>query len=137
MQTPPGFATLTPYLFVTGAARFIAFLAEAFGAEEIGRSTLPDGRIAHAQLRLGNAMLMASEAVERYPAMPGSFYLYVTDVDATMARALAAGARLELEVADMPYGDRQGGVRDPFGNLWWISQRLVDAPYYPGSSGTE
>ena len=61
--------------------------------------------------------------------MPSAFYLYVEDADAAMKKAIDAGADLEMEVADMDYGDRQGGVRDPFGNIWWISQRLVNAPY--------
>lgn len=62
--------------------------------------------------------------------MPASCYLYVEDADAAMSRAIAAGATVIMDVADQPYQDRQGGVRDPCGNLWWISQRLVDGPYY-------
>jgi PhnB protein len=72
---------------------------------------------------------MVSEASEKYPPMPASYYLYVENTDATMAQALAHGATLEMAVADMPYGDRQGGVRDTHGNIWWVSQRLVDGPY--------
>jgi PhnB protein len=74
---------------------------------------------------------MVSEATERYPAMAAAFYLYVSDADAAMKRALENGAILEMEVADMPYGDRQGGVRDQHGNIWWISQRTVEEPYTP------
>ncbi len=130
MLVPPGFGTLTPYLFAADAHRFIAFLREAFGAEQVGVTLHPDGGVAHAELRIGGSALMVSAASDRYPARPGSFYLYVENADAALARALACGARQEMAVADMPYGDRQGGVVDPFGNLWWISQRLVDAPYY-------
>lgn len=71
-------------------------------------------------------MLAGSPA---FPAMPASYYLYVEDADAAMNKAIGAGATLIMEAADMPYGDRQGGVRDLCGNLWWISQRLVDGPY--------
>jgi PhnB protein len=72
-----------------------------------------------------------SEATDRYPAMAAAFYLYVSDANAAMKRALDAGAFLEMPVADMPYGDRQGGVRDGHGNIWWISQRTVEEPYTP------
>jgi PhnB protein len=130
MLVPPGFGTLTPYLFAADARGFIAFLQDAFGAEQTGATLRPDGGVAHAELRIGGSALMVSQASDRYPPLPGSFYLYVENADAALARALACGARLEMAVADMPYGDRQGGVVDPFGNLWWLSQRLVDAPYY-------
>ena len=72
---------------------------------------------------------MVSEASEKYPPMPASYYLYVENVDATMAQALAHGAKLEMAAADMPYGDRQGGVRDAHGNIWWVSQLLVNGAY--------
>lgn len=129
MYIPQGFSTVTPYIFVQDAENFVRFMYQAFDASERCRSLRPDGRIANTQLQIGNTTLMASEASEAYPAMPSAYYLYVEDADASMASALAAGASLEMEVADMSYGDRQGGVRDPFGNIWWISQRLIDAPY--------
>jgi len=130
MNTPAGFATVTPYCFVEEADAFVRFLVQALGGEQIGIHYRPDGAIANAQVRIGTATLMVSEASGEFPAMPASYYLYVDDADAAMARAIAAGAISVLDVADMPYGDRQGGVRDPHGNLWWISQRLTDAPYY-------
>lgn len=129
MFVPPGFATVTPYLFVDGAERLVDFLVGAFGGSEVLRSRRPDGRIANAQVRIGDSTVMISEASARYPAMPASHYLYVADANATLRDALAHGAVLEMAVQDMPYGDRQGGVRDPAGNLWWISQRIVEAPY--------
>ncbi len=129
MLVPEGFGTVTPYLFVDGAEALGRFLGEAFGAEEVCRTQLDDGRIANLQVRIGTTTLMMSDATPAYPAMPAAFYLYVEDADASMDRALAAGATLEMAVADMSYDDRQGGVRDPAGNLWWISQRLVDRPY--------
>ncbi len=129
MYVPPGFAVVTPYLFVDDAERLVAFLVDGLGGREALRSRRPDGRIANAQISIGGCTIMVSEASVRYPAMPASYYLYVADAHATMRAALAHGATLEMEVQDMPYGDRQGGVRDPAGNLWWISQRLVEAPY--------
>ena len=86
-------------------------------------------RIANAQVGLGTSTVMVSEASAAFPSMPASYYLYVGNADEAMVRAIFAGATQVMEVDDMPYGDRQGGVRDAWGNLWWISQRLVDGPY--------
>jgi PhnB protein len=86
-------------------------------------------RIANAQLRVGDTTIMVSEAGRGFAAMAASFYIYVADAGSAMDRALAAGAQSVMDVADMPYGDRQGGVRDPWGNIWWISQRLRGGPY--------
>jgi PhnB protein len=116
-------------MFVESAQASIDFLVTAFDGEEKGRTLEPDNRIANAQVRIGTTTLMISEATERFPPMPTAFYLYIEDADAAMEQALAIGASLEMEVADMPYEDRQRGVVDPFGNIWWISQRLVDRPY--------
>ena len=129
MYVPTGFNTVTPYFFVENAEQFVAFLVNGLGGVEVHRSVRPDGRIANVQVRIGTSTLMASEAGGRYGPMPAGCYLYVEDADSAMATALAAGARLEMAVADMPYGDRQGGIRDPHGNIWWISQRMVQGPY--------
>lgn len=130
MRIPPGFNTVTPYVFVEEAPRFLHFLVHGLGGTEIGRHMDGD-RIANAQVRLGTSTVMVSEASPAFPAMPASYYLYVENADAAMGRAVAAGATVVMDVADMPYEDRQGGVRDPCGNLWWLSQRLVDGPYQP------
>ncbi|MDN3516592.1 VOC family protein [Aquisalimonas lutea] len=130
VNVPDGFNTVTPYFFVRGAEDFVDFLIAALGGDEVGRHLRPDGKIANAQVRIGSSTLMVSEATEANPATYGTYYLYVEDADESMRRALGHGASLEMEVADMPYGDRQGGVRDPFGNVWWISQRLEDGPYF-------
>lgn len=128
MLIPPGFHAVTPYFFVRDAVGFLEFLVQGLGGEEVGRHMNGD-RIANAQVRLGTSTVMVSEASAEYPAMPASYYLYVEDADRAMERAVAAGGATVMEVADMPYDDRQGGIRDPFGNLWWISQRLVAGPY--------
>ena len=127
--SPPGFYSVTPYFFVDGAEAFIAFLVDGLGGSEVGRSMRPDGCVANVRVRLGSSTVMVSEASSAFPAMSGSCYLYVDDAHAAMARALEHGASLVMAVDDMPYGDRQGGVRDAHGNLWWISQRLSDGPY--------
>jgi PhnB protein len=131
MYVPPGFHSVTPYFFVADADAFLAFLVAGLDAVEIHRTIGPDGRIANAQVQLGDAMVMVSEASAAYPPMASAYYLYVADAHAAMQRALQHGGKLEMEVADMPYGDRQGGVRDAHGNIWWISQRIVEEPYTP------
>ena len=130
MHVPDGFATVTPYIFVDGSDAYVRFLETAFGAREIGRSTAPDGRIANCQMRFDTATIMVSEASDAFQASSPAFYLYVSNADAAMEQALAAGADKIMDVADMPYGDRQGGVRDPAGNIWWVSQRLSTDPYF-------
>ena len=131
MYIPPGFATVSPYIFVEGAEDYVHFLIDGLGGTETVRTDRPDGRIANCQVALGSATVMVSEATERFPASRASFYLYVENADAAMERALAQGGKLVMKVSDMPYGDRQGGIADPGGNIWWISQRLVEEPYSP------
>ena len=128
MHIPPGFNTVTPYFFVDRAADFLTFLTQGLGGNELGRHMNSD-RIANAQVQLGTSTVMVSEASPAFPAMPASYYLYVESADEAMAKAIAAGAVQIMTVADMSYGDRQGGVRDQHGNLWWLSQRLVPGPY--------
>lgn len=130
MFVPEGFSTVTPYFFVTGADTFVEFLTTALGGHELGRHLRSDGHIANAQVRIGSSTVMVSEAPEEYKSMRGAYYLYVEDADTAMKKALDNGATLEMEVSDQAYRDRQGGVRDPFGNIWWLSQRLVDESYF-------
>jgi PhnB protein len=116
----------------------VRFLKAAFGAREVGRSTAPNGCIANCQMQFTTTTIMVSEASEQFPASRAALYLYVADADAAMMKAEQAGAERIMDVADMPYGDRQGGVRDPSGNIWWVSQRLSADPYFrdqPKSAG--
>lgn len=129
MYIPPGFNTVTPYIFVDHAEKFVEFLVQGLDGFEIHRSLRADGCIANAQVAIGTSTVMVSEASIDFPAMPASYYLYVENAEESVARALHHGATLMMTVADMPYGDRQGGVRDAHGNLWWISQRLVKGGY--------
>lgn len=130
MYIPPGFGTVAPYIFADGAERLVSFLIQGLGGEETCR-TMRDDTIANCQVAIGTTMLMVSEASKRFPSSRSSFYLFVENADESMQRAIDAGASLVMSVADMPYDDRQGGVADPSGNLWWISQRLVEEPYRP------
>lgn len=118
---PEGLRTVTPFVHAPGTARYIEFLKQAFGAVEEGRHDA-DGRIRHAQLRIGNAAIELGEAEGAAQPMPGAFYLYVGDADALYQQALAAGAKSLWPPADQPYGDRVGGVEDSIGNQWFIAR---------------
>jgi uncharacterized glyoxalase superfamily protein PhnB len=127
---PDGYHAITPYLVVPGVAKLLDFLKEAFGAEETHpRMTRPDGTVMHAEVRIGDSRVMLGEASDRFPAMPGSLYLYVPDTDALYRRALAAGATSLMEPADQFYGDRNAGVKDPSGNAWWIATHKEDVSH--------
>ena len=129
MYIPEGYGTVFPYIMVNDMNRFVGFLTAVFDAKELGRTVMPDGRVANCRLRIGTTSFMASAGGEGFPPMPVMHYIYVEDADATFAQALAHGATKIMEPADMPYEDRQGGVIDPCGNTWWISTRLVEDGY--------
>jgi PhnB protein len=125
---PAGYHSLTPYLVVEGAARLIDFLEEVFDAEVKERLAAPGGLVGHAQLRIGDSIVMLGDAHDRYAPMPAMLYVYVDDVDATYQRALAAGGTQVEAPVDRFYGDRSGGVKDPCGNQWWIATHIEDVP---------
>lgn len=123
---PQGYHAVTPYLIVADASALIDFLKAAFDAEEVCRVARPDGGLMHAQVRLGDSIVMMSGASTECPAMPAGLYLYVEDADATYQQALAAGAESVMAPSDEFWGDRMGGVRDPAGNFWWIATHIED-----------
>jgi uncharacterized glyoxalase superfamily protein PhnB len=113
--------TLIPYLVVRGADRLIDFLKAAFDAEERMRVKRPDGSIMHAEMRIGDATVELADATENHAAAPAAIHLYVPNVDGLHARAVGAGATPLYPITDQPYGDREGLVRDSFGNHWYIA----------------
>ena len=123
---PEGYHTVTPYLVVQGAGKLIDFMKAAFDAQEIVRMSMPDGSIGHAEMRIGDSMVMLGEARDQWKAMPTSLYLYLEDVDAVYARALAAGATAISEPKNQFYGDRSGAVQDMCGNFWWVATHIDD-----------
>jgi PhnB protein len=129
---PPGYASVTPYLIVGGAAKAIDFYQRAFGAVELFRLPNPDGTLGHAEIRIGNSPIMLADAMDGNPdplklgGSAVSFMLYVPDVDAAFARAVAAGATVKRPVADQFYGDRTGTLADPFGHVWSLSTHVED-----------
>ena len=124
---PEGYHTITPYLVVDGAEKTIRFMKEAFGAQQQHEPTVrPDGKIMHATFKIGDSMLMISDASERAQATTAMLYLYVPNVDAVYQKALKAGATSVMEPADQFYGDRSGGVKDAAGNSWFFGTHIED-----------
>jgi PhnB protein len=133
---PDGYRTVTPYLAVDDAAEAIDYYTKAFGAKERGRMEAPGGKIGHAELEIGDSLVMLSDpfpqASTRTPKELGgtsaSVFLYVEDVDAVVKQAVDAGATITMEVEDQFWGDRFGTVLDPFGHLWSIATHVEDVP---------
>jgi len=125
---PDDYHAVTPYLVVDGAARLIDFLKEVFDAQEVERLAAPGDRIGHAEIRIGDSVIMLGDAHGEHKPMQTMLYVYVDDADAVYQRALAAGATSVQAPVDQFYGDRSGGVKDAFGNLWWIATHIEDVP---------
>lgn len=125
---PDGYHTVTPYLTVKDAAAQLEFLTRAFGAVETYRMRGPDGAVRHAEVRIGDSMVMVGQARDEWQPRPASLYLYVPDVDATYRSAVAAGGRTIQEPTTHFYGDRSGAVEDAEGNSWWIATHVEDVP---------
>jgi PhnB protein len=123
---PQGLRAVTPFLHPRGADRMIDFLKKAFEAQEQSRYQSPDGVIHHAAVKIGDSMIEMGEAHGQWQPMATTFFMYVDDVDRMYRRALAAGATSQSEPADQPYGDRVGGVSDPFDNVWYIATHIMD-----------
>lgn len=128
---PAGYHSITPYLIIKGAAKAIDFYKKIFNAKEMLRVDGPNGSIGHAELSIGDSVIMLAD---EHPEMnakspespPVSLLLYVEGVDSVFQNAVAAGAKVERPIADMFYGDRQGSIVDPFGHKWTISTHIED-----------
>jgi PhnB protein len=123
---PDGMPSLIPIYVVDGASEFLEFLKQAFGAREKDRMLRPDGGIGHVFVTLGDSPIMLSDSSKDMKATPMSMYLYVKDADSTFKRALAAGATSVMPMDNQFWGDREGAVRDPFGNSWCIASHIED-----------
>jgi PhnB protein len=131
---PAGHHTASPYLAIKNAAEALEFYKKAFGANEIYKLMMPDGRLGHAEMRLGDSIIMMADEFPEYGGKapqtlggsPVSIYLYVEDVDAFFKKALTAGAKERQPVMDQFYGDRSGQLEDPFGHLWWVATHKED-----------
>jgi PhnB protein len=129
---PEGYHTITPQLSLDNAAQALEWYKKALGAEELGRSVGPDGKIMHAEMRIGNSRVMMNDVMmggkgpQAFGGSPASMWLYVDDSDALFNRAVSAGAKVQMAMADQFWGDRAGAVADPSGYTWWIATRKED-----------
>ena len=123
---PEGYHTVTPYLIIPDVKGLITFAEEAFGARDA--HTIPDneGRIMHAEMRIGDSVIMMGQSNENFPPMPAMLHLYLEDVDGAYERALAAGATSTREPQNEFYGDRTAGVQDAYGNQWWLAAHVEE-----------
>jgi uncharacterized glyoxalase superfamily protein PhnB len=134
MAIPQGMHSVTPHLICAGAAKAIEFYKQAFGAEECARLPGPDGRLMHAAVKIGDSQVMLVDEMPEWGALgpkalkgsPVTIHLYVEDVDAVVARAVQAGAKVTMPVADQFWGDRYGIVKDPSGHHWSIAHHAED-----------
>jgi PhnB protein len=129
---PDGYHTITPQLTLDNAARTIDWYKQALGAEEVSRSVGPDGKVMHAELKIGNSRFMMNDVMmggkgpKAFGGSPAALWLYVNDSDALFNRAVGAGAVVQMPLADQFWGDRGGAVADPEGYTWWIATRKED-----------
>jgi len=133
---PDGYHSVTPYLIVSGAAKALDYYKRAFGAEERMRFPMPDGRIAHAEIVIGDSVVMLADEFPQMGATspqsiggtPVGICLYVKDVDAVFKQAIAAGGKEEKPLQNQFYGDRSGTLVDPFGHKWTVATHIEDVP---------
>ena len=126
MTPPAGYTTVAPWIVTADTGRLLDFVSAVFGGVELARVPLEDGSIGHAEIRVGDTVLLAFDQRPGWPALPSLLRVFVDDADATMRRAVTAGARVVTAAATHAFGQRGGRVRDPFGNIWWISAVVED-----------
>ena len=123
---PAGYTTVAPWIVTPDTGQLLDFVTAVFDGVELARVRLEDGTIGHAEIRVGDTILLAFDQRPDWPAMPSLLRVFVADADATTERAVAAGARVITAPATHAFGQRGGRVRDPFGNIWWISAIVED-----------
>jgi PhnB protein len=135
-KIPDGHNRVSPYLIISGAERALDFYKQAFDATELFRFKAPDGKIGHAELRIGDTVIMLADefpdhdahSPRKFGGSPVGLHLYCEDVDAVAAKATAAGAKVKRPIANQFYGDRGGTLEDPFGHVWHLSTHIEDVP---------
>lgn len=127
-NVPEGYSAVTPWIVSPDSARLITFLTNAFGAEEVegSRMLTPEGKIAHVEIRVDDAVIMLFDALHSWPATPSFIRLFVDNADASYEKALKAGGRSVTKPTMLSFGDKVGRVADPFGNIWWLQEHDAD-----------
>ncbi|MEU5216572.1 VOC family protein [Streptomyces sp. NPDC020807] len=123
---PEGCTSVAPWVVTDDTGALLDFITAAFGGEELARVPVEDGTIGHGEIRVGDTVVLAFDRRPDWPVMPSLLRVYVPDADAAMAAAVAHGAQVVTEAIDSAWGDRGGRVRDPFGNIWWVTSHVED-----------
>jgi len=131
-NAPTGYTIVAPWIVTPDTGKLLEFVAAVFGGVEMGRVPLEDGSIGHAEIRVGDTVLLAFDRRPDWPAMPSLLRVFVDDADAAIQRAVAAGASVVTAPSTHAFGQRGGRVRDPFGNIWWISAVVEEVPVEVG-----
>ena len=126
LENPRGLRSITPYLFPEDPDKLIDFLKRAFGAAQTLRAVRPDGKVMHAEVRIGDSSVMMGSPIGQFGPMKSSIYLYVKDCDAVYKHAIQAGGVSVFEPVDMQTGERYGAVADPAGNIWWVATHVEE-----------
>ena len=124
LNFPPDYQQVMPYLIIKDAHAFMEFMKNIFGAKEKTKHMRDESAIMHAEVTVGESVIMFADSTEEFPPRTGGFFIYVADADTTYNKAIASGAISIMPVSDMPYG-RSGGIKDPFGNTWWPTTHVV------------
>jgi uncharacterized glyoxalase superfamily protein PhnB len=125
---PTGYTTVAPWIVTDDTGALLDFIATAFDGTELSRVQTEDGMIGHAEIRVGDTVLLAFDRRPDWPVMPSLLRVFVPDPDAAFERAVAAGGRVVTGLANSAWGDRGGRIRDPFGNIWWVVSHVEDVP---------
>lgn len=125
---PAGYTTVAPWVVTDDTGAFLDFVADAFGGVELARVRVEDGSIGHAEVRIGDTVVLAFDRRSDWPRLPSLLRVFVPDADAAMARAVERGGRVVTEPSDSAFGQRGGRVADPFGNIWWVVTVVEDVP---------
>lgn len=123
---PEGYTTVAPWVVTDDTGAFLDFVTQAFDGEELGRVSTDDGLIGHAEIRVGDTILLAFDRHADWPTMPSLLRVFVADADKAFSRAVAAGGHVVTALADDAFGRRGGRVKDPFGNIWWVVSCVED-----------
>ncbi|MFE2062181.1 VOC family protein [Streptomyces sp. NPDC059467] len=124
--TPEGYTTVAPWVVTDDTGAFLDFVTQAFGGEELGRVPTEAGAIGHAEIRIGDTVVLAFDRSADWPEMPSLLRVFVADADDTFARAVEAGGQVVTSLADHAFGQRGGRIKDPFGNIWWVVAHVED-----------
>lgn len=125
---PQGYTSVAPWVVTDDTGAFLDFVTQAFGGEELARVATEDGLIGHAEIRVGDTVVLAFDRRSEWPVMPSLLRVFVADADEAFARSLAAGAEVVTVLSDNAFGQRGGRVKDPFGNIWWVVAHVENVP---------